>query len=63
MSNLANKSYGHSIERLGSDSYRISWIIDRKHSGKRGRTMSSVERWTDEAGAKRFASKWGCALR
>jgi hypothetical protein len=59
MAALSTKGYGHSVERIDSDAYRISWCVDRKSAGSRTRTTVITTRWTDAAGAKRFASKWG----
>ena len=51
-------AYGHSIKRIGTDHYRLSWTIDRKVAGKRLRFPTTTTRDTDAAGAVRFAKKW-----
>lgn len=52
--------YGHRIERIGPDDFVLSWTFDTKISGSRLRWPRKIYRWTDEAGARRFAAKWGC---
>jgi hypothetical protein len=55
-------SYGHSIYRMGEDWFRLHWTVDRYYSGSRLRFPRGASRDTDEAGAKRFAKKWGVQL-
>lgn len=38
------RSYGHGVQRLGHDCYRVSWEVDRYYAGSR----------------LRFANKWDC---
>ncbi|AET42315.1 hypothetical protein SDSG_00050 [Ruegeria phage DSS3-P1] len=52
-------SKGHHIERLFHDCYRLSWTVDRYYSRSRLRHPTRYSRDTDEAGARRFAKKWG----
>jgi hypothetical protein len=52
-------SYGHRIQRLGGNFYRLFWTVDRYYSGSRLRFPRTGSRDTDEAGAHRFAKKWG----
>jgi hypothetical protein len=52
-------SYHKDIERIGPDHYRLSWVIDRKYAGSRLRFPTTYWRDTDEAGARKFAKKWG----
>lgn len=51
-------SYGHRIQILDHECFRISWVIDRKISGSRLRFPTTLSRDTDKAGAERFAKKW-----
>jgi hypothetical protein len=37
----------------------LSWTTDHKHAGSRLRFPRAHYRHTDEAGARRFAKKWG----
>jgi hypothetical protein len=55
----ARSAYGHRIQRIGSDHYRLSWTFDTKIAGSRLRWPRTITRDTDEAGALRFAEKWG----
>lgn len=55
-------AYGHSIRRLAADCYRLSWSYDTKIAGSRLRWPRTLTRDTDEAGALRFAAKWGCKM-
>lgn len=57
-----SSSYCHRLQRLGHDWYRISWVVDRYFASSRLRHPYSFERDTGEAGAKRFARKWGLDL-
>lgn len=54
--------YAHSIQRIAADHYRLSWTVDRKYVGSRLRFPTTMRRDTDEAGARRFAAKWGVAM-
>jgi hypothetical protein len=58
----ANRSYGHSICRMGSNWYRLSWAYDRYFKNSRLRHPQGQSCFTDLAGAKRFAEKWGCSM-
>ncbi len=55
-------SYGHRIQHLGRDDYRISWTYDRYYHGSRLRFPQSRSRDTDHAGALRFAKKWDAQM-
>jgi len=54
-----NKSYGHSCQSIGYQTYRISWVIDRYYQGSRLRFPTRFIRDTDRNGAKKFCKKWG----
>jgi hypothetical protein len=51
-------SYDHWIRRDGGE-YTIGWTVDFYYPSSRLRFPRGFKRWTDEAGAKRFARKWG----
>lgn len=51
-------SYSHHIHRIDSDTFEISWMVDRYYSGSRLRFPRRFGRITDEAGAKRFCKRW-----
>ena len=51
-------SYGHAIQHIGPDHYRLHWTVDRYYSGSRLRFPRGSSRDTDLAGAKRFAKRW-----
>lgn len=53
----SSSSYGHRIDRIAPDCYRLSWIVDRYYSGSRLRFPTTKTRDTDEAGAARFAKR------
>lgn len=55
-------SYGHAIQRLGNDHFRLSWVVDRYYPTSRLRHPRVCTRDTDEAGARRFAKRWGVPL-
>ena len=55
-------AYAHNIRRIGADHYRLSWSFDTKIAGSRLRWPRTITRDTDEAGALRFAKKWGCSM-
>ena len=52
-------SRSHKAQRLFSDCYRISWVVDRYYQGSRLRFPTRYSRDTDEEGARRFCKKWG----
>lgn len=54
-------SYGHAVQRIGRDHYRLSWVVDRYYSGSRLRYPRVGTRDTDLAGARRFARRWELA--
>ena len=55
-------SYGHrAAEKAGGD-YELSWVVDRYVRGSRLRFPTVYRRWTDRAGAERFAKKWGVEI-
>jgi hypothetical protein len=49
-------SYEFGIDRRGDD-YRLWWTVDYYVQGSRGRFPRTFNRWTDRAGAERFAKK------
>lgn len=51
-------SYGHRIQRIGDDWFRLSWVVDRYYTGSRLRFPRGTSRDTDLAGARRFAKRW-----
>lgn len=51
-------SYGHHIVRERADEFVISWTYDRYYTGSRLRFPQCRSKYTDLAGAKRFAKKW-----
>lgn len=58
----SNGSYGHRIAKIGSGHYRLSWTVDRYYAGSQLRFPRTTWRDTDEAGARRFAKRWGVAV-
>ena len=60
MTLLRSGGYGHHIQRLARDTYRISWTYDVKYG--RIRYPRLMSRITDRRGAERFAKKWECRL-
>jgi len=54
------RSYGHRIQYFGTNTYRVSWVVDRYCAGSRLRYPTSYSRATNKAGAMRFAKKWKC---
>lgn len=52
-------SYGHRLQRIGFDHYRLSWVVDRYTATSRLRFPTGCTRDTDHAGAVRFARRWG----
>jgi hypothetical protein len=58
----ANPSRQHHIRRNGRDDYTLSWVCDRYYAGSRLRFPTRTRRFTDEAGARRFAKRWGCLM-
>lgn len=59
---LGGGSYGHNLTRVGPDHWRLAWTVDRYVKGSRLRFPQTQTRDTDEAGAKRFAKRWGIEL-
>ena len=58
-------SYAHHIRRLelfGDVIYRLTWTVDHKYPSSRSRFPRIHTRDTDEAGARRFAKKWGISM-
>ena len=55
-------SRGHTITRIAPDCYRLHWTVDRYTKNSRLRFPTGHSRATDEAGARRFAKRWGCAF-
>lgn len=51
-------SYGHDIQRIGPDHYRLHWTVDRYYASSRLRHPRLSSRDTDLAGAIRFAKRW-----
>ena len=51
--------YGHHIQWLGPDHYRLSWSWDAYYASSRLRHPRKMTRDTDRAGADRFAKKHG----
>lgn len=58
----SRSSYGHRIQLIGHDHYRLSWIVDFKYPNSRLRFPRTMSRDTDEVGARRFAKKWGAQM-
>lgn len=56
-------SHNHGVKKIGPDHYRLSWEVDRRSKSVRYRLPTRHTRDTDEAGAKRFAKKWGCEVK
>lgn len=54
--------YGHRIQRIAADHYRLSWSFDTYRADSRLRWPRTITRDTDLAGAERFAIKHGCSL-
>lgn len=57
-----NPSTGHKIQRFGRDDFLISWTVDRYIAGSRLRWPTRYSRWTNRAGAERFAKKWDVTM-
>ncbi len=53
--------YGHRVQYIGWECWRLSWMWDRYYRDSRLRFPQVITRETDEAGAMRFAEKWGLA--
>jgi len=51
-------SYSHTIRKLCSEEYEISWVVDFYYKDSRLRFPRRMGRVTDEAGARRFCKKW-----
>lgn len=58
----AASSYGHKIRWYGGDDYEIYWTVATYVKGSRLRFPRVSRRYVDEAGARRFAAKWGVEL-
>lgn len=58
----SNPSYGHKIQRMGHDFYRLWWTCDRYYANSRLRFPKGYSRDTDTKGAQRFAKRWGVAM-
>lgn len=54
--------YSHRISKIMEGWYEISWTYDRYYDGSRLRHPTGMRRQTDEAGARRFAKKWGVPM-
>jgi hypothetical protein len=50
-------AYGHKVQRIGNDHWRLSWIVDFKYPSSRLRFPRVFTRDTDLIGAARFALK------
>lgn len=59
----SNGSYGHRIMKLGDDSYRLFWTVDRYYSGSRLRFPRTASRDTDKNGALKFSKKWDLGFK
>lgn len=55
-------SYGHRIVLGPWGDYTLSWVVDRYYEGHRCRFPKTYRRSTDEAGARRFAKRWGVPM-
>jgi hypothetical protein len=55
-------SKGHSIHKIMDGWYRLSWSVDRYYPSSRLRHPRGCHRDTDEAGALRFAKRWGVPM-
>jgi hypothetical protein len=55
---VRGRGYGHCVRRIGTYTYRLTWLWDRKYTGSRLRYPTRITRDTDLAGAKRFAARW-----
>ncbi len=53
-------SYNHRVRREREDEYVVSWIVYRKIGRLLARTRYSRD--TNEAGARKFAKKWGVTI-
>ncbi len=62
MSRRSTTGYGHAIQYIAYDHFRLSWVSDRHYASSRLRFPTSFRRDTDARGARRFAKKWECAL-
>ena len=52
-------SYGQRIRRHGPGDYTLYWTVDFYYPTSNLRHPRTFRRPTDEAGAKRFAKRWG----
>lgn len=62
MALVRSKGYGHHIQAIGFDHYRLSWDSDYKCGGSRIRHTRTMTRDTDEKGARKFAKKWDVTM-
>ncbi len=59
----SRKSYGHRVSRsTWVGCFHLCWTTDRWVTGSRLRIPTSHTRDADEAGARRFAKRWGVAF-
>lgn len=52
-------AYGFAIQKYASDDFTLIWTVDRYYEKSRQRFPTKHRRWTDRAGAMRFAKKHG----
>lgn len=52
----------HRIVRERADEYEVSWRVEVKYSGSRLLHHRHYRRYTNRAGAERFAKKWKIAM-
>jgi hypothetical protein len=52
------KSYGHRVQFLGVDHFRVSWTVDFYYPASRLRHPRGFSRDTDRTGAIKFAKRW-----
>lgn len=55
-------AYGHRIQHIGPDHFRLYWAVDHKHVGSRLRHPRVARRDTDRKGAERFAKRHGVSM-
>lgn len=46
------------LTHLAPDFWRMSWVVDYYYPGSRLRHPRTFTRYTDDAGAVRFAKRW-----
>lgn len=61
MAQVGSGSYGHAARWMAVDWWEISWTVDTKYG--RMRYPRLYRRVTSNAGAIRFAKKWGLELK